>query len=42
MLAGSDADIVIIATPSGIHGHQAVQIAAAGLHVMTEKPMATR
>jgi UDP-N-acetyl-2-amino-2-deoxyglucuronate dehydrogenase len=41
MLAGTDADIVIIATPSGIHAHQAVQIAAAGRHVMTEKPMAT-
>jgi UDP-N-acetyl-2-amino-2-deoxyglucuronate dehydrogenase len=41
MLAGTDADIVIIATPSGIHAHQAGQIAAAGRHVMTEKPMAT-
>ena len=41
MLAGTDADIVIIATPSGIHALQAVQIAAAGRHVMTEKPMAT-
>ena len=41
MLAGTDADIVIVATPSGIHAHQAVQIAAAGRHVMTEKPMAT-
>ncbi len=41
MLAGTDADIVIIATPSGIHAHQAVQVAAAGRHVMTEKPMAT-
>ncbi len=42
MLAGSDADIVILATPSGLHAHQAMQIAAAGRHVMTEKPMATR
>jgi UDP-N-acetyl-2-amino-2-deoxyglucuronate dehydrogenase len=41
MLAGTDADIVIVATPSGIHAHQAEQIAAAGRHVMTEKPMAT-
>jgi UDP-N-acetyl-2-amino-2-deoxyglucuronate dehydrogenase len=41
MLAGTQADVVIIATPSGIHAHQAVQVAAAGRHVMTEKPMAT-
>ncbi len=41
MLAGTDADIVIVSTPSGIHAHQATQIAAAGRHVMTEKPMAT-
>jgi UDP-N-acetyl-2-amino-2-deoxyglucuronate dehydrogenase len=42
LLAGTDADIVILATPSGLHSKQAVQIAAAGRHVMTEKPMATR
>jgi UDP-N-acetyl-2-amino-2-deoxyglucuronate dehydrogenase len=42
MLAGTDADVVILATPSGIHADQAVQVAAAGRHVMTEKPMATR
>ncbi len=41
MLAGTDADIVILATPSGVHAEQAVQVAAAGRHVMTEKPMAT-
>ena len=41
MLAGTEADIVIIATPSGVHAHQVVQVAAAGRHVMTEKPMAT-
>src|SRR5688572_13872494 len=41
MLAGTDADIVILATPSGVHADQAVQAAAAGRHVMTEKPMAT-
>jgi UDP-N-acetyl-2-amino-2-deoxyglucuronate dehydrogenase len=41
MLAGTQADIVILATPSGIHAQQAVQVAAAGRHVMTEKPMAT-
>ncbi len=42
LLAGTDADIVILATPSGLHCKQAVQVAAAGRHVMTEKPMATR
>jgi UDP-N-acetyl-2-amino-2-deoxyglucuronate dehydrogenase len=42
MLAGTDADVVILATPSGLHADQAIQVAAAGRHVMTEKPMATR
>jgi UDP-N-acetyl-2-amino-2-deoxyglucuronate dehydrogenase len=42
LLASSEADIVTIATPSGLHPDQTVQIAAAGRHVMTEKPMATR
>lgn len=42
MLAGAEADVVILATPSGLHADQAVQVAAAGRHVMTEKPMATR
>ena len=42
MLANTDADVVILATPSGLHSDQAVQVAEAGRHVMTEKPMATR
>lgn len=42
MLVHSEADAVIIATPSGLHPAQAVQIARAGRHVVTEKPMATR
>jgi UDP-N-acetyl-2-amino-2-deoxyglucuronate dehydrogenase len=42
MLAGSDADLVILCTPSGLHPAQTIRIAAAGRHVMTEKPMATR
>jgi UDP-N-acetyl-2-amino-2-deoxyglucuronate dehydrogenase len=42
LLAGSDADIVALATPSGLHADQTVEIAQAGRHVMTEKPMATR
>ncbi|HZN98924.1 MAG TPA: Gfo/Idh/MocA family oxidoreductase, partial [Gemmatimonadales bacterium] len=41
LLAGSDADVVILATPSGLHAGQTVQVAEAGRHVMTEKPMAT-
>lgn len=35
-------DLVILATPSGLHPSQAIQAAQAGLHVCTEKPMATR
>jgi UDP-N-acetyl-2-amino-2-deoxyglucuronate dehydrogenase len=42
MLSRCDADAVIVATPSGLHPEQAIQIAAAGRHVITEKPMATR
>jgi UDP-N-acetyl-2-amino-2-deoxyglucuronate dehydrogenase len=42
MLANCNADAVIVATPSGLHPEQAVQIARAGIHVITEKPMATR
>ena len=42
LLAASDADIVVLATPSGLHPEQAIQVAASGRHVMTEKPMATR
>ena len=41
LLAGTDADAVILATPSGLHADQAVMVAEAGRHVMTEKPMAT-
>lgn len=42
LLAGCDADVVTLATPSGLHPRQALQVAAAGRHVLTEKPMATR
>jgi UDP-N-acetyl-2-amino-2-deoxyglucuronate dehydrogenase len=42
LLADSNADIVTLCTPSGLHPHQAVQVARAGRHVVTEKPMATR
>ena len=42
LLAGCDPDLVILATPSGLHAAMAIEVAAAGRHVMTEKPMATR
>jgi UDP-N-acetyl-2-amino-2-deoxyglucuronate dehydrogenase len=42
MLAGCEADLVVLTTPSGLHADQAVEIAASGRSVMTEKPMATR
>ena len=35
-------DLVVLATPSGLHPGQVIAAAAAGLHVCTEKPMATR
>ena len=42
LLERSDADIVVLATPSGLHPRQAMRAAAAGRHVLTEKPMATQ
>lgn len=42
MLKNEDIDIVTICTPSGIHPDQVVMAAKHGVHVMTEKPMATR
>jgi UDP-N-acetyl-2-amino-2-deoxyglucuronate dehydrogenase len=42
LLSESDADVVVLATPSGLHPEQTIQIARTGRHVMTEKPMATR
>jgi UDP-N-acetyl-2-amino-2-deoxyglucuronate dehydrogenase len=42
LLEHSDADCVVLATPSGLHPSQAIQVAQTGRHVMTEKPMATR
>jgi UDP-N-acetyl-2-amino-2-deoxyglucuronate dehydrogenase len=41
-LARSNADVIVLATPSGLHAAQAIEAAAAGRHVVTEKPMATR
>ncbi|MDS4054856.1 Gfo/Idh/MocA family oxidoreductase [Accumulibacter sp.] len=41
MLTTSAADLVVLATPSGLHPEQTIEIALSGRHVMTEKPMAT-
>jgi UDP-N-acetyl-2-amino-2-deoxyglucuronate dehydrogenase len=42
MMSHTQADCVVLASPSGLHSVQATRVAAAGKHVMTEKPMATR
>jgi UDP-N-acetyl-2-amino-2-deoxyglucuronate dehydrogenase len=42
LLIESDADMVILCTPSGLHPEQTISAARAGKHIMTEKPMATR
>jgi UDP-N-acetyl-2-amino-2-deoxyglucuronate dehydrogenase len=42
MLECVEVDIVVICTPSGKHPDQTILAASFGVHVMTEKPMATR
>ncbi len=42
LLEHSDADVVVLCTPSGLHPGQTIMAAQAGRHVITEKPMATR
>ncbi len=42
LLHDTNADIVVLTTPSGLHPEQAIEVADSGRHVMTEKPMATR
>lgn len=42
MLKNEEIDAVSICTPSGIHPEQTIEIAEAGVHVISEKPMATR
>jgi len=42
MIARENLDLVALCTPSGIHPSQAVLAASHKVHVMTEKPMATR
>ena len=42
LLKGSEAELVVLATPSGLHPRQTIRCAQAGRHVLTEKPMATK
>lgn len=42
MLAETEAEIAIICTPSGLHPKHGIMAAERGLHVVCEKPMATR
>ena len=46
LLASNDpetrAEVVVLATPSGLHPRQAIAVAQAGRHVVSEKPMATK
>ncbi len=42
LLAGCAVDVVVLATPSGLHAQQAIRVARAGIHVLSEKPMATK
>jgi UDP-N-acetyl-2-amino-2-deoxyglucuronate dehydrogenase len=41
LLEQCNADVVVLATPSGLHATQTMLAARAGRHVVTEKPMAT-
>lgn len=40
--ANDELDIITLCSPSGLHAQQTIQIAEAGKHIITEKPMATR
>lgn len=42
LLAAEQIDLVVLCTPSGLHPVQATLAASHKVHVMTEKPMATR
>jgi UDP-N-acetyl-2-amino-2-deoxyglucuronate dehydrogenase len=42
MLEKENLDVVALCTPSGLHPDQTVAAATRGVHVITEKPMATR
>lgn len=42
LLKHSNADLIVLCTPSGLHPKQTIEAANAGKHVLSEKPMATR
>jgi UDP-N-acetyl-2-amino-2-deoxyglucuronate dehydrogenase len=42
LIGNVQTDVIVLATPSGLHPQQAIDAASAGFDVMTEKPMATR
>ncbi len=42
MLEKEELDLIAICTPSGVHPDQVVMAAKHSIHIMTEKPMATR
>ncbi len=42
MLREETIDLVVLCTPSGMHSNQTIMAAQYGVHVITEKPMATR
>jgi len=42
LLESARLDVAVLCTPSGLHSQQAIKAAQRGVHVVTEKPMATR
>ena len=42
LLEKTNADCIVLTTPSGLHPSQAIMSAKAGKHVLSEKPMATK
>ena len=42
MLEAEQLDVISLCTPSGLHPEQAILAAKSGVHVISEKPMATR
>lgn len=41
LLNNENVDLIVLCTPSGLHSNQAILAAKYGVHVITEKPMAT-